>query len=131
MGIFFGLLSTFMLPVMYRRRCGAAEAFHAATAAIMTRPGAALLYLLFSIVLWLAVAMLGCVATCVTCCIAAIPYLGTVILLPLYVFMMSYMLLFVRQYGNDYDAWGAIVASAPAAPTVVGPTPPEPPPLQT
>ena len=36
-------------------------------------------------------------------------------LLPLYVFLMSYMLLFVRQFGPDYDAWGNIIAARTAA----------------
>ena len=45
------------------------------------------LYCLFLIVLALATAIVACLATCATCCIAAIPYIGTVILLPVFVLL--------------------------------------------
>jgi len=125
--VVFNLISSFMIPVMYRRRCGAREAFHAVLAAISAHPGPVILYLLFSIVLWLAVAMAACVTTCLTCCITAIPYLGTVILLPLYVFLMSYLLLFVRQFGNEYDAWANLIAVEPTSPPPLDPPASEPP----
>jgi hypothetical protein len=69
--------------------------------------------------------MIGCIVVCLTCCIAAIPYVGTVILLPLHVVIFSFTLLFLRQFGADYDVW-ANVAS------VVEPNipPPAAPPLQ-
>jgi hypothetical protein len=131
--IFLSLIFSFMVPVMYRRRCGAMEGFRAALGAITAQPGPVLLYLLFLLVLGLAVAMIACLSACVTCCITAIPYIGTVILLPLYVFLTGYMLLFVRQFGTDYDAWGNIVAIEPVAPPEAppaAPTAPEPPPVQ-
>ena len=59
---------------------------------------------------------------CVTCCITAIPYVGTVILLPVHVLFMSFLLLFVRQFGPDYDVWIAI-------PEPTATTTSEPPPL--
>lgn len=128
--IFYSLICTFMIPVMYRRRCSASEGFHAAVTAITARLGPALLYLLFIIVLYVAGVIIACMVTCLTCCIAAIPYIGTVILLPVYVFLTSYMLMFVRQFGPDYDAWGNMVALEPAAPLADAATP-EPPPVQT
>jgi hypothetical protein len=63
------------------------------------------LYCLFWIVLALASAMVGCVAACATCCIVAIPYVGTVILLPVFVLLRSFSLLFLRQFGPEYDVW--------------------------
>ena len=111
-GVTVSLLAGFMVPVMYRRRCRAMEALRATMTAVTSQPGPVILYLLFSIVLWVAIAMVACLTTCVTCCITAIPYVGTVILLPLYVFPMSYLLLFVRQFGNDYDAWANVPVAA-------------------
>lgn len=126
------LIANFMIPVMYRQRCSARQAFSTTLKLIAAYPGAVVLYLLFSVVLWMAVIAISCVLTCVTCCIVAIPYVGTVILLPVYVFFMSYLLLFVRQFGPEYDAWTNVVAieppSAPAAPGDL--PPPEPPPYQ-
>jgi hypothetical protein len=49
--------------------------------------------------------MIGCVVACATCCIAAIPYVGSVILLPVSVTLGAFSLLFLRQFGSDYDVW--------------------------
>ena len=123
------LIASFMLPVMYRQRCRASEAFTIVTRLIAAHPGEMLLYCLFWIVLALGSAMVGCIAACATCCIVAIPYVGTVILLPLFVLLRSFSLLFLRQFGPDYDVWAtfvppeffSILSSAPLLP------PPPPP----
>ena len=99
------LIANFMTAVMYRRRCRAYEAFRTVTRLIAANPGEILLYCLFLIVLALASAIVGCLVTCATCCIAAIPYIGTVILLPVFVLLRSFSLLFLRQFGPDYDVW--------------------------
>jgi hypothetical protein len=88
--------------------------FHRARHGIVVRliaayPGEILLYCLFLIVLALATAIVACVATCATCCIAAIPYIGTVILLPVFVVLRSFSLLFLRQFGPDYDVWATFM----------------------
>jgi hypothetical protein len=116
------VVSQLMIPIMYRQRCSAMAAFRQAIALIMQHPGPVLLYLLFLIVLTIAAAMVGCVSACITCCITAIPYIGTVILLPLYVLLHSYTLLFVRQFGPKYDAWAA---TAPPDDPSVPPLAPE------
>src|SRR5262249_18282666 len=101
------LISSFMVPIMYRRRCSAPEGFTVVTRLIAAHPGEVLLYCLFWIVLALATAVVACVVTCATCCIAAIPYVGTVILLPVFVLLRSFSLLFLRQFGPDYDVWAS------------------------
>ena len=40
--------------------------------------------------------------TCLTCCITAIPYIGTVILLPIPIFFWAYILEYIQQYGDDW-----------------------------
>jgi len=133
------LIASFMLAVMYRQRCRASEAFTIVTRLIAAHPGEMLLYCLFWIVLALATALVACLATCATCCIAAIPYVGTVILLPLFVLLCSFSLLFIRQFGPDYDVWASFVppeflpillslSSVPATSTPSSNLPPEPPP---
>src|SRR5437667_7283585 len=104
-GIFIAVVSYFMLPVMYRRRCRAMEAFRDVTLLIAHNPGSFVLFCLFGIVLILAVLMVGTIVSCATCCIAALPYIGTVILLPLFVCLRAFGLLFLRQFGPDYDVW--------------------------
>ncbi len=80
--------------------------------------GTVLLYLLMRLVLSIAVGVLAVVATCATCCIAALPYLGHVILLPLHVFQFSYPLHFIEQYGPDWRIFPL------AEPPPVAPSPP-------
>jgi hypothetical protein len=133
------LVTSFMVPIMYRKRCRAAEGFATATRLIAAHPGEILLYCLFWIVLALGSAMVGCIVACATCCIAAIPYVGTVILLPLFVLLRSFSLLFIRQFGQDYDVWANFtppeflpillsLSSVPATSAPPSNLPPEPPP---
>jgi hypothetical protein len=120
------LISLLMVPVMYRRRCRALQAFQEVIALISEEPAAIILYLLFLFALSIGITFVACVAICVTCCIAAIPYVGSVILLPLEVFFYAYTLLFLKQFGPDYDVWAGI-SEPPPPPTA--PVPPTPPPL--
>src|SRR5438876_7766151 len=131
------LIANFMVPVMYRQRCRALKAFGIVVRLIAAYPGEILLYCLFLIVLALATAIVACVATCATCCIAEIPYIGTVILLPVFVLLRSFSLLFLRQFGPEYDVWASFVppeflpilspASTTPAPSTSALNPPESP----
>jgi hypothetical protein len=128
--IVWALVTSFMVPVMYRRRCRAYEAFCAALSLIAAHPGEILLYCLFLVVLAIAIGLVSCLAICATCCIAALPYIGTVILLPVFILFRSFSLVFLRQFGQDYDVWAGfmpseflpILSGTPFAPP---PTPPE------
>jgi len=130
-GAAWSLISQLMVPVMYRQRCRAMAAFRQVVGLIATRPGPLLLYLLFFFVLALAALMITCLSLPFTCCIAAIPYVGTVILLPVYVVLAAFPLFFLRQFGTEYDVWAAAdLMEEPAAPTeppVQLPPPPIPP----
>src|SRR5882762_7754992 len=67
------------------------------------------LFCLFGVVLILAVLMIGAIVTCATCCLAALPYIGTVILLPVFVCLHVFALVFLRQFGPDYDVWATFM----------------------
>ena len=116
------LISHFMTVIMYRRRCLAREAFRAAVSLILTYPGEITLYCLFWIALGIGAGIVSCVAILATCCVAILPYIGTVILLPIYLCLRAFGLRFVRQFGPEYDVW----AGTPQPPM---PPPTEPPPL--
>jgi hypothetical protein len=120
--VFFGTVIQFVAPVMYRRRCRAWLAFQDLLKLLGDHIGVFVLFFLFCIVLGIAAGAVMVLAMCATCCIAAIPYVGTVILLPVFVLMQSFSLLFLRQFGPEYDVWAGIVAPPPL--------PPSPPPLQ-
>jgi hypothetical protein len=109
------VISNFMVPVMYRRRCLAREAFVDVSRLIFHNPAPFLLYVLFMIALALGVAVVGTIVACATCCIGAFPYISTVLLLPAIVLLAAYRLLFLRQFGDQYDAWGPAGFPAPAA----------------
>jgi hypothetical protein len=135
--IFISIATYFMVPVMYRRRCRAGEAFRDVTLLIWHHFGAFFLLCLFGIVLILAVLMIGAIVTCATCCMAALPYVGTVILLPLFVCLRAFGLVFLRQFGPDYDVWATfmppeflpILSGVPPAPSASStPNPPHEPP---
>jgi hypothetical protein len=111
-----GLILKFMAPVMYRQRCTALVAFRAVWHLVAANPVVFLLFGLFYLVLCIAGAMIGCLAACVTCCIAALPYIGTVILLPLVMFLFTYPLCFVRQFGDPYDVWAVVRPTEPPPP---------------
>ena len=133
------LASQLMVPIMYRQRCRARLAFAKAVDLVTSHSGPILLYVLFLLLLGIAVFMLSCAVTCATCCIAAIPYVGTVILLPIPVTLGAFSLLFLRQFGPDYDVWAGfmppeflpLLAPLPPVPAASPPSsnlPPEPPP---
>jgi hypothetical protein len=134
------LIASFMVPVMYRRHCRAYEAFCAAVSLIASHPGEIVLYCLFLIVPVVATGLISCFAICATCCVAALPYIGTVILLPVFVLLRSFSLVFLRQFGPDYDVWATFIppefqpilsGAPPAPPTVSPPNPPPEPPLSS
>jgi hypothetical protein len=107
---------------MYIRRCRAVEAFSQVARLVLDNSGYFILFCLFSICLFLGAAMIGGIATCATCCLATLPYIGTVILLPIFVCFRAFGLCFIRQFGPDYDVWPAV----PQSPSI---PPSEPPPL--
>jgi len=103
------LVSQLMVPIMYRQRCRARLAFAQVLDLVSSHPGPILLYVLFLLLLTVAAVMISCAVTCATCCIAAIPYIGTVILLPIPVTLGAFSLLFLQQFGPDYDVWTGLM----------------------
>ena len=66
-------------------------------------------FMIGSMVLLISLATCGC-----ACCLAAIPYLGTVLLLPFITFKRAYSIHYLRQYGPYFDL---LIPSPPAKPT--------------
>ncbi|HXR04370.1 MAG TPA: hypothetical protein VN836_06640 [Verrucomicrobiae bacterium] len=112
----------FVVPIMFLRggKCWAAwKEFYGLLSA---HPGQFALYILFQIVLSMAIGVLVLLAILVTCCVAgclmALPYLGTVLLLPVLIFKRAYPLYYLAQYGPEYD-----VFPPPATPPMAGTSP--------
>jgi hypothetical protein len=134
------IISQFMVPVMYRQRCSAWKAFQKTFAFVTGHAAEVILFVLFLVVITIAlgviVLLVGVLTCCVGLCLFAIPYIGTVILLPVEILLFGYTLLFLRQFGNDWDVWATAEAgqtntpgfSSPAfAPEISPATPPAPP----
>lgn len=124
-GIIGALLRNFVMPTMYLGRVRVREGWSIAwQELIQPHVGKVILYLIMRIVLGIAVGIIATVAMCLTCCIVMIPYIGTVILLPLYVFMQAYALHFIEQFGPD---WKVFVYDPPLSPPMMATGPGVPP----
>jgi hypothetical protein len=124
------LIIYFMPPVMYTRRCSPGDAARSILRLILDDPVPFILFILFMIALWIGWIMVGCLVTCLTCCLASLPYIGTVLVLPVPVFFRTFSLLFLRQFGADWDVWSKIPApettTPPPVQTIVPVSPPAP-----
>jgi hypothetical protein len=99
-------LLDFVVPIMYLRRLPVVAAWGVFRDVFLAdRVGTLVLYVLFKIVIAICVGMLAFLVTCATCCIAALPYIGTVILLPLLVFGRAYPLYFIKQFGPNWNVF--------------------------
>jgi hypothetical protein len=98
-------LNDFVVPIMYLRRIGVIEAWSVfRTSMLAGNAGTFALYVLFKIVLAISIGLLAVILICCTFCIAAIPYVGThVLILPLHVFQRSYSLHFIEQFGPEWQ----------------------------
>jgi hypothetical protein len=106
------LTTDFVAPIMFLRTESCTAAWREFLGLLSANMGRFALYILFQIVIWLGIGILILAIACLTCCCAAcilgIPYIGTVLMLPIYVFHRSYTLYYLRQYGPAFDLFGAM-----------------------
>jgi len=94
---------TFVTTVMYARGTTVLVAWREFRKNILAgHVGSLILFLLMSIVLGIAVAMAQLLLGCLTLCIGFLPYLSNVAALPFEVFMRSYSIYFLQQFGPEY-----------------------------
>jgi hypothetical protein len=97
----------FVVPIMFQRDGTCREAWSELLGLFAGRFHVLIIYLLFQIALALACGLVVLAAVIATCCIAgcllALPYLGTVLLLPVLVFQRAYSLYYLAQFGPQYD----------------------------
>lgn len=104
------LTEDFVVPIQYLRRCGCRTAWGVLLGHMSRFPTAFLLYLLIQIPLSLVTALavfIFAVITCCGCCLLFVPYLSTVILLPVFVLHRAYPLHFLAQLGPEWNAFGS------------------------
>jgi hypothetical protein len=103
------IIEDFLVPIMYQRGILWREGWSETAALISGNAGVFILYFLFRIVLGIAAGIVVLAVVLLTCCIAGclmlIPYIGTVIMLPILVFYRAYSAFFLAQFGPQYDVF--------------------------
>ena len=96
-------IRVFVVPTMYLRRVRAVQGMRIAYADLCKgHLGSAILLFLMMMLLGIGAAAVGIVVTCATCCIAALPYISSVVFLPITVFFVCYALCYIQQFGDQW-----------------------------
>ncbi len=102
----------FVVPIMFVNTESVVAGWKQCLALISSNKAQTVLYILFQIVIWLVVGFIAsaiCLVTCCFCCcllvLFVLPYIGTVILLPLFAFKRAYSLFYLRQFGTQFDVF--------------------------
>jgi len=93
-------LEDFVIPIMALRTCRVMEGWRVFFNLFRKQAGMFILYLLFRVVLSVVIGVVALFLCCLLCCTVLIPYVGTVILLPIYVFWRSYSVHFLGQFSD-------------------------------
>ena len=109
LGILRKFMVDFVVPIMFLRGDSCLAAWRELGGLLSANAGKFALYVLFQIVLCWAIGIMLLLAILLTCCIAGclmlLPFLGTVLLLPVRVFQRAYPLCYLAQYGPQYDVF--------------------------
>ena len=101
----------FVVPIMFLRMASCTACWREFMTILSANKLRFTLYLLFQIVIKIVIgAMVGigfCIGCCLCCasCLLLIPYIGTVILLPVLVFARAYSLCYMQQYDPQFDVF--------------------------
>jgi hypothetical protein len=101
----------FVVPVMFLQTASCVAGWRGFMAILSANKARFALYLLFQIVIRIAIGAIILMACCIgiflccASCLLLIPYVGTVILLPLFVFERAYSLYYLQQFGPQFDVF--------------------------
>ena len=109
LGIINSLTTNFVVPLMYLRGGSCQKNWEVIYNLIKANFGNWIIYFLFQILLGIGIFILIMLVVLITCCVAgcliALPFIGSVLLLPITVFQRSYALYYIAQYGPEYDVF--------------------------
>ena len=97
------LLEGFVIPIMYKFEIKATEAWSYFLPWLKTRPLSFFLYGLFVLGLGLCFAVFFSMICVLTCCVVALPFIGTVIMLPIWVAYRLFSVEFLAQFDPGFD----------------------------
>ncbi len=99
-------LNDFIVPIMYKHRLTTTEAWTFFLPVLKSNIFHFLLYGIFILFLWIifiaAIVVLGLVTCCIGFLVLAIPYIGTVILLPVHYTFRALSVEFLEQFGDEF-----------------------------
>ncbi len=105
----------FVVPIMAKHHLTATAAWRRFLPLLRANAGGFALYVIVTLAVWMVVGMAVLFAGCMTCCIGfillAIPWLGTLPLLPALLFFRLLSVHYLAQLGPEYD----LFAEPPAA----------------
>ena len=109
LGLIGKFTTDFVVPIMFLRMTSIRAAWGEFLSILSVNKARFLLYILFQIVIGIVIGVMVLIGACCTlCCLAcvlAIPYLGTVLFLPVLIFKRSYSLYYLQQYGPQFDVF--------------------------
>ena len=101
--IFMAVVKDFVVPIMALRNVRPLAALGIFRRELLAgNLGVFVLFYLMKIVLGIGGVFAAGLAICLTCCVAYLPYIGAVILLPISVFFQCYTLCFLEQFGGPW-----------------------------
>jgi hypothetical protein len=115
LGLVIVAANDFVVPIMWVRKCLVMDAWSEFLSVLSANLGIFILYVLMKILIAIVIAFIACCAGCATCCVAALPYVGTVILLPVHVFRRSFSIGFLSQFSPDYASLAPVETPPPVA----------------
>lgn len=126
--IVFGVIgkftTDFVAPIMYQHTLSCTQAWRVFLEIFSHNQARFVLYVIFQIVIGLVVGVLVVALACATCgiacCFFMIPYLNAVALLPFTIFLRSYSLYYLAQFGPDFNVFAPEPAEPPAVQPPVG-----------
>jgi len=107
------LLEGFVIPIMYRFDLSATAAWRTLLPWLRRYAGWFIAYtvvLLLAAIVFQVMVLILCLFTC---CIVLLPYVGTVLVLPVWVLYRSYSVEFLAQFHPDFDLFEAAAAVPP------------------
>jgi len=94
---------SFVIPIMYRYEMTVLDAWRSFLPWLRVRPAHFVVYGLFALMLAVVFAIFFSVFCLMTCCLAALPYVGTALLLPVWVTYRLLSVEFLAQFHPDFD----------------------------
>ena len=112
------VLRDFVVPVMYKNNIGAVPAWRHFLSLFGKHPLPFILYGFLVLALLVLFVFVVVFAGLITCCIGwfllAIPYIGTVVTLPVWYIFRAFSLEFLAQFGPEYELFSRPEAPAPS-----------------